>query len=65
MVLGDGFTPNGMLAYFELDKQHIQEAFVCQVDGRKAGKVMGSSKGVYVGESSRSLYERGREHQKD
>ena len=38
---------------------------VCQVDGKKAGKLDGDSKGIYVGESSRSMYERGKEHVKD
>ena len=42
---------------------------ICQVDGSKAGKIdrktEAGNKGVYVGESSRSMYERGKEHQKD
>ena len=36
---------------------------ICQVDGQKTD--LTNSKGVYVGESSRSMYERGKEHQKD
>ena len=39
------------------------------MDGSKAGKVdkkaEAGNRGVYVGESSRSMYERGKEHQKD
>ena len=37
---------------------------LCQVDGKKDGKLdqKDGSKGVYVGESSRSMYERGKEH---
>ena len=39
---------------------------ICQVDGKMTEKEsMASSKGVYVGESSRSMYERGKEHQRD
>ena len=39
---------------------------ICQVDGKISEKKrMENSKGVYVGESSRSLYERSKEHQKD
>ena len=33
------------------------------MDGQKTD--LTNSKGVYVGESSRSMYERGKEHQKD
>ena len=41
---------------------------ICQVDGQQSGRMDkkdGSSKGIYVGESSRSMYERGKEHVKD
>ena len=40
---------------------------LCQVDGKNAGKIdkKAGNKGIYVGESSRSMYERGKEHQKD
>ena len=38
---------------------------ICQVDGKDAGKLTGNNKGIYVGESSRSMYERGKEHVKD
>ena len=35
------------------------------MDGKDAGKLTGNNKGIYVGESSRSMYERGKEHVKD
>ena len=40
---------------------------LCHVDGKKAGKIdkKAGNKGIYVGESSRSMYERGKEHQRD
>ena len=42
---------------------------ICQVDEEKDGKksklFLKDGKGVYVGESSRSMYERAKEHQKD
>ena len=37
---------------------------ICQADGKKTDKErMEDSRGIYVGESSRSMYERGKEHQ--
>jgi hypothetical protein len=40
---------------------------VCHVDGKEdpKKKIDLDGKGIYVGESSRSMYERGKEHQKD
>ena len=40
---------------------------ICQVDGKKAGKgdMKAGNRGVYVGESSGSMYDRGKEHLKD
>ena len=41
---------------------------ICQVDGQQSGRMnnkVGDNRGVYVGESSRSMYEHGKEHVKD
>ena len=40
---------------------------LCQVDGKTAGKLDDEvgNKGVYLGETSRSMYERGKEHRRD
>ena len=37
----------------------------CNKDGQKDGKVLADGKGIYVGETSRSMYERAKEHEAD
>ena len=38
---------------------------LCNPEGKKDGKALKDGRGIYVGESSRSLYERAKEHEAD